>query len=111
MTDSVNLGGARLFNSAGTGIEPSDIATKRYVDRWFHPLEDDRHFAELIKARDFLMNPLTGLCKVTTDMKIDGGNIRTLLESTCYSQTFFFHADPVQDKYIQVNYAIDVWVE
>ena len=108
--NSLDLGGASLKDAGRTGDERNDITTKRYVDRWFFPVDQpSQHYQRYINARDYLMHPLTGLCMTSTNLSVNG-YINTILEAMAYHETFYFHTQSVKDKYIQVNYLNSVKV-
>ncbi len=106
-----NVGGTRIINVGDTGIEDDDVATKKYVDGWHEPVEYRDCYIKYIKSRFFLLVPISGLCKVSTDLIIKGGQIHTVLEGNSASNSFYFENQSVKGKYIQLSYLQDVWVE
>ena len=110
----LKLGGTSLKCAGQTGADDSDIATKIYIDRCFFPIDQPTlHYQRYIKARDYLMHPLTGLCKLTTNLSVSG-KIHTLLESIAYHNSFYFTTQSVKGKFIQVDFlnSVDVtqWI-
>lgn len=93
--NTFNVGNARIIDAGNTAGGENDVATKKYVDFWFDPIESREHYIKYIQARFFLMHPISHLCKVSSDINVYGGHIYTILGSNPRAQSFFFKGQGV----------------
>ena len=77
------------------------------------PISDHYHYIAFIMSRKYTMVPLSGVCEIETNMAMGTGSktIHTLLDSGCRSDYCYFEAQNVNGGYIQVYYALNVWVK
>ena len=77
------------------------------------PISDHYHYIAFIMSRKYTMVPLSGVCEIETDLNMGAGSksIHTVLDSGCRNDNCYFAGYPVDGRYIQVYYALDVWVK